>query len=98
MRNFWYPNWIAELFAMAFLASLKQSFGESNTEDEEEGILNLGPISGPRVRTENKYTQGLTLNGSGTTWKTNHLVSSQACCEYPGWLHPRALVLGPSEE
>ncbi|KAK2119344.1 Integrator complex subunit 15 [Saguinus oedipus] len=48
--------------------SLKQSVGESNTEEEEEkGIVNLRPISSSRVKTENKYTQGLPLDGSGTT-------------------------------
>lgn len=69
---------------------------EKATLEEEKGILNLGPISGSRVRTENKYAQGLPLNGSGITWKTNDLVSSQACCEYLGWLHPRDLVLKTS--
>lgn len=52
--------------------------------EKEEEILNSRSVASPRsgVKTKYKHTQGLTLNGSGTTWETPHL--SQAGCEEPG--------------
>ena len=43
------------------------------------------------MRTKYKHTQGLTLNGSGTTWETPHL--SQAGCEEPGQPYAGSLLL-----
>lgn len=65
------------------LSSLHAIFGQPNAtgwrkgpEEEQEEMLNFSSISSLKVglKTQYKYTQGLTLNGCGTTWKTNHSV------------------------